>query len=481
MVDFSDGPHPGGFAAPMRYDAEILDCEVEGTIPPELDGVFVRTGPDWYYPQLYPNDVPFSADGYTSTFRIKNGRAAYRGRFVRTPRFVNNLEAGRQLYGVYRNPFTDDPSIQEETMEKPWERTVANTTPMAFAGKLFALKEDAPPIELDPNTLETRGFYDFGGKLSSQTHTAHPKPDPVTGDLWTFGYEATGLCTDDVYFYCFGPDGSLKHEIRVKTPYVSMMHDLIITNEHIVIPVFSYIATMERLKAGLAHWGWDPSLPGYFGVMRRDGDGSDLKWYDAPSGTTIIHTLNGHSSGDRLVMEAPQFDNNPFPFFPAVHAQTGDMGPIGRSHLRRFTFDLNGDSFATEQVFDDPISDLVRVDDRYLTQEHRYCYTQYTEPGVQDRGSGWIRLDVQTGEKAVWYAGPGQALQEVSMVPRSADAAEGDGWLIGVANNPAEMRSEFVIVDAVEMQEVARVILPFRSSAQVHARWFNAAELPEMV
>src|SRR5690606_23436783 len=86
MVDFSDGPHPGGFSAPMRFEAEILDCEVEGTIPAEMDGIFVRTGPDWYYPQLYPNDTPFSADGYVSTFRIKNGKAAYRGKYVRTPR-----------------------------------------------------------------------------------------------------------------------------------------------------------------------------------------------------------------------------------------------------------------------------------------------------------------------------------------------------------------------------------------------------------
>src|SRR5690606_5013590 len=138
----------------MRFTAEILDCEVEGAIPPELDGIFVRTGPDWFYPPIYPNDPPFSADGYVSAFRIKNGRASYRGKYVYTPRFVNNLEAGRQLYGMYRNPFTDDPSIRDRTMERPWERTVANTTPMAHAGRLFALKEDAPPIEIDPNTLE---------------------------------------------------------------------------------------------------------------------------------------------------------------------------------------------------------------------------------------------------------------------------------------------------------------------------------------
>src|SRR5690606_34124569 len=137
-----------------------------------------------------------------------------------------------------------------------------------------------------------------------------------------------------------------------KVPYVSMMHDLIVTNEHIVIPVFSYIATMEMLQSGWPHWGWDPTLPGYYGIMRRDGDGSDLKWYPAPSGTTIIHTLNGISEGDRLIMDCPQFDQNPFPFFPAVEGER-TRGPIARSTLRRFTFDLNGDTFETEEVFAD--------------------------------------------------------------------------------------------------------------------------------
>jgi carotenoid cleavage dioxygenase len=478
MVDFSEGPHPGGFAAPMRFEAEILECEVEGAIPPELDGIFVRTGPDWFYPQIYPNDTPFSADGYVSTFRIKNGKVGYRGKYVRTPRFINNLEAGRQLYGVYRNPFTDDPSIREQTMERPWERTVANTTPLAHAGKLFALKEDAPPIEIDPNTLETKGFYDFGGRYTSQTFTAHPKPDPRTGELVTFGYEATGLCTDDVWIYTIDRTGAVTHEIKVKVPFVSMIHDLIVTETHVLIPVFGYVTSMERLRAGEAHWGYDPASPATYGVLRRDGDGSDIQWFDAPAPMTMVHTLNGVTIGDKIVMDSPQFDGNPFPFFPAVDGS--DWRP-NQSHLRRFTFDLNSGRMEQEQLFEPGVSDLVRVDDRYLTQQHRYCYTQFNDPAKPEAGTAYLRFDVHSRETAAWHAGEGQSLMEVSFIPRSANAPEGDGWLIGVANNTPAMRSDLVIVDAVEMQEVARVILPFRSSAQVHARWFAAAELPGLV
>lgn len=55
---------------------------------------------------------------------------------------------------------------------------------------------------------------------------------------------------------------------------------------------------------------------------------------------------------------------------------------------------------------------------------------------------------------------------------------EGDGWLIGTAHNPGEMRSELMIVDASAMEEVARVILPFRNATQVHGAWFGRNDLP---
>ena len=51
---------------------------------------------------------------------------------------------------------------------------------------------------------------------------------------------------------------------------------------------------------------------------------------------------------------------------------------------------------------------------------------------------------------------------------------------MGVASNYAEMRSELIIADAQHLEDgdVARVILPFRATSQVHGRWMNEDELP---
>jgi carotenoid cleavage dioxygenase-like enzyme len=126
-----------GFFAPQRFEADVYDCEVQGKIPSALNGSFVRVGSGWQYPPKHADDSPFNEDGYVSMFRFKNGVVDYKGRWVRTERWVRNAAAGRQLYGYYRNPYDDDPSVRD--IAHPNRRTVSNTTPVAHAGKLFAL------------------------------------------------------------------------------------------------------------------------------------------------------------------------------------------------------------------------------------------------------------------------------------------------------------------------------------------------------
>lgn len=117
-----------------------------------------------------------------SAFRIARGRVAYRGRWIRTRRFEANLGAGRQTYGYYRNPYTDDLSVRD--LDRPEVRTVMNTAPFAHARRLFATKEGGLPHEIDPVALSTVGLgHDFEGGYRSPTFTAHPKTDPVSGDL----------------------------------------------------------------------------------------------------------------------------------------------------------------------------------------------------------------------------------------------------------------------------------------------------------
>jgi carotenoid cleavage dioxygenase-like enzyme len=488
MVDFAQVKTKVGYFTPERFEAQVYDCEVQGKIPKDLNGTFFRVGGDWLYPPKFPDDAVLNSDGYISAFRFHDGIVDYRGRYVRTRRFEADRAANRQLYGYYRNPYTDDPSVSDPS--RPNRRTVSNTAPVVHAGKLFTLKEDGLPHRIDPVTLETLGVWDFDGAWKSQTFTAHPKIDPVSGEMIAFGYEATGLATNDVFIYAIDKAGKVTRETRIKTPYVSMLHDVALTQKHFIIPLCGYVTSLDLLKQGKIHWWWDFDKPGYIGVLSREGDGKDVRWFKGPQ-RCMMHTFNAHTVGSKVVLYAPFWDGNFFPFFPNIDGSPWNP-KNARAFVRKITLDLKSkqDTWTEEILFQSPVVDLGKVDPRYLTLEQRYGFTGFADPqrhfdearggNLQGRvTNSYGRFDFTTGKLTSYFAGDTHSLQECSFVPRPGSHEEGDGYLIGVASNYAEMRSELIIADArnLEAGDIARVILPFRASAQVHGIWASAQEL----
>ena len=159
-------------------------------------------------------------------FRIQNGHVDFKSRYPRTQRFKAQAAARKRLFGMYRNPFTDDPSV------KGVSRGTANTHVVYHHGLLFSLKEDSPPVAMNPITLETvDDYYTFGGGFHSLTHTAHPKFDTATGEMISYGYEAKGMATDDVYVFSANAKGKITWETWVKVPYVGMVHDFAVSQK----------------------------------------------------------------------------------------------------------------------------------------------------------------------------------------------------------------------------------------------------------
>jgi carotenoid cleavage dioxygenase-like enzyme len=478
-----------GFFAPMRFEADITDCEVIGKIPADLNGAFVRVGGEFLYPSKFPDDAPLNSDGYVSSFRFRNGAVSFHGKWVKTHRYQQQVAAQRQLYGYYRNPYTDDDSVKDP--KRPNLRTVSNTSPIAHAGKLFTLKEDGLPHQINPSTLETIGPYDFNGQWKSETFTAHPKIDPVSGEMIAFGYEATGLASNDIFIGTFDKTGKLKREVRIKQPYVSIVHDMAVTQKHILLPFGGYVTDLDRLKAGKIHWGWDQTRPSMIGVLPRDGEAKDVRWFKGPE-RCMMHTFNAYTEGNKIILYAPFWDSNFFPFFPPVDGSPWNRDKA-KAFVRKITLDLNSksDMWKEEILWPFPIVDLGRVDTRFMTLNNRYGFTGYTDATkpFDSKRAGNIggrvtncygRFDFSNGKLDTYFAGDAHSLQECCFVPRNKNAtAEGDGYLIGVASNYAEMRSELVIADATRLADgdVARVILPFRCSSQVHGLWVDSTEV----
>lgn len=479
MVDFSKRRLLGS-AAPARFEVDLRDCEVQGEVPRELDGALYRMHMDWLYPPANSDETILAADGYISMFRLRNGRADYKGRFVQTTRYLKQMEAGRQLYGYYRNPYTDDPLVRD--IANPGARTTANTTPVILGGKLYATKEDGLPHEIDPNTLATRGPTDFEGRWMSQTFTAHPKIDPLTGETFAYGYEASGLCSRDVFVACLDRDGRITREWRFEAPHTSILHDMWLTQEHLVIPGGGAVTNRDWLEAGKMHWGWDSSKPSWHAVIPRAGGSDDIRFFFGPE-RSIVHTANARSERGRIVLEAPVANGNTWPWFHDI--QGAPYVPVPNT-LRRITLDLEAKNAGPEEelLFDTPITSFTRIDERFLTLPYRYTWVQYADSrfdsgdllGRTD-GNCLGRFDLHTRELKPYFPGRGRALQEPVFVARNESSPEGEGFILGVGHDIEHSATELYVLDAMTMEELARVTLPFRTSPQVHGTWATAGML----
>jgi carotenoid cleavage dioxygenase-like enzyme len=458
-----------GINAPSRIELDIHDLEVDGEIPAGLDGAFYRVAPDHQYPPRFLDDVPFNADGTISRFLFENGRVHLRHRYVRTERFEAERTAGRALYGKYRNPFTDDPSVAGKS------RNLANTTPLVWDGRLLALREDSPPIAMDPITLETQGDWTFHGTLSGLTFTAHPKIDPITGEMIAFGFAAKGLFTRDVAYYEVSPQGRIVHEVWFEAPYHCMLHDFGVTRDYAVFPVIPVCGVgIEALKAGRPHYAWDSSKDIYLGVLPRGGTARDLRWFRAPN-QFCSHVMNAFNEGPRVHIDVPVARGNMFPFFPEL-GKPWDPAKA-QSRMTRWTVDMasTGEGFGSVEPLTDYVGEFPKTDHRYQMQPYRHGWLL----GFDPIRSSIAHVDHATGKTTIWSAGDDTALQEPCFIPRSETAPEGDGYIITVATRIREMRTDVFLLDAqrIDAGPLATIRLPLRLRPGYHGNWASRREL----
>jgi carotenoid cleavage dioxygenase-like enzyme len=464
-----------GHDAPSRIEADIFDLEVEGELPRDLAGTWYRCGPDPQYPPFMGDDVYINGDGMLSMFRFEDGHVDFKSRYVRTERFLAERKARRSLFGLYRNAYTDHPSVAG------LNRTTANTTAIWHGGRLLALKEDSRPYEIDPDTLATIGVFDWGGRLRTKTVSAHPKIDPQSGELLFYGYESSGDGSRDMAFCVADRDGNLVKEEWFEAPYAAMVHDFAVTHEYAIFPIFPAITDVKRLQAGGLHWMTDLSKDSYVGVLPRSGTAKDIRWFRRPGGQSF-HTINAYSEGSKVYLDLLLSEINPFPYVPDVSGSPYDpekAAPVPT----RWTMDL---SRSDERIDERPLAkisgDVPRLDERFVGRDYRYAYMGMVDPTRAMVKSGPIgagfnmagRLDVTTGEAQIWFGSDTDGFQEPIFVPSGPQ--EGHGYLLAVVERHAEGRADVGVFDAAAVHKgpIAVIRLPMRLRMAFHGCWVPA-------
>jgi carotenoid cleavage dioxygenase-like enzyme len=455
---FPDDPFLRGNYAPWPMEGEIHDLVVEGEIPAELRGTLYRNGPN---PQFAPRGRYhwFDGDGMIHAFTIRDGKAHYHNRWVRTERFQLERQAGEALFGGLNDMGATDPRAMGILPN------AANTNVIVHAGKLLALWEAGPPYAIDPYSLETVGPYDFGGKLVGPM-TAHPKRDPDTGELLFFGYSPF---PPYLRYHVASADGVLVRSEEIDVPVPTMMHDFITTPAHVIFMVFPATLRPENFASGMPI-RWEPDLGTKIGIMPRNGGNADVRWFETDP-CYVFHAMNAYTEGRRVIADVCRFDR--LPLFDGGGSMEG-VGQALRACLTRWTFDLDAGTITTEQR-DDSFAEFPRLDERYSGHFYRYGYTVGrvgvpTEAGVFN---AIFLYDHTTGRRRVHDFGATSFPSEPVFVPRSPTAPEGEGFLLAVVYRAEENRSDLVILraEAVEEKPLATVKLPHRVPYGFHGNW----------
>ncbi|MBO9602725.1 MAG: carotenoid oxygenase family protein [Novosphingobium sp.] len=483
MVHFPKEPIYEDVLRLVRLEGDIADLEIEGELPPEMDGAFYRVHPDPQFAPRKPGDQFFNGDGMVTMFRVKDGRISFRQRYAKTDKWKLENAAGRALFGSYRNPLTDDPSVLGQ------HRGTANTNVLVFNDKLLAMKEDSPCLAMDKLSLETEGYTDFDGEMTLRTFGAHPKIDPDTGNLCNISYAAKGDLSRDATYFELTPGGYIVRRAEFEVPYYTMLHDFCIAGDYVVVPVSPYSSDMSVLEQDRPHFYYDRSLPSYIGVMRRDGDGSDMRWFKQDPAVCSCHVMNAFQEGTKIHLDTPVSKIGSLPFFPDKDGAPFDS-ELAMTELSRFTVDLmsNSDTVESITLLGKAPGEFPRIDDRMAGKPYRHGWMitydlekPYNGPPGPFAGviNSLTHFDVVSGTEQSWWCGPDGSLQEPCFIPRSADAPEGDGWLVALVDNHVTNYSDLCIFDALDVAKgpLVRAKLPIRLRQGLHGNWAAGALL----
>ena len=250
-----------------------------------------------------------------------------------------------------------------------------------------------------------------------------------------------------------------------------MVHDFLVSPNYIAFTICPMLCDWERVKKGESYFVWDPSLPVMVAVIPRKEGVAGLRWFTGPVLGMETHTINaweedGHLNLDHFFTRSGWLSQFPHVSDPAAREQP--------PFAERWTVDLTSDEDKVDITrLHGQVGEMPVIDPRTLGKKTGDFFFGTSNPALGPslewgpKGPPFTclcRFDTVSGELDYYYAGPDSAPEEPLFIPKSADAADGDGWLLSVVGRRAENRTDVVILDARNLAAgpVATIRLPCR-------------------
>lgn len=464
------GPYITDVFAPVLDEETHTDLPVTGEIPQDLNGVYLRNGPN---PRHEPKGDyhPFDGDGMLHSAHFDQGRLVIRNRWVRTEAWQREHEAGRSKYWGIRQTLKgrEDQPLKDS----------ANTDVIGHAGVAIANWYLAGvPYALDPISLETlgprRGYLDAMGSGMS----AHCKVDEATGELMYFDY---GDQFPYMWYGVVDSAGNLVHRVPIELPGNRLPHDMAITEHYSILHDHPVFHDEGARAAGRHKVVFNSEMPSRLGVIPRRGDAASIRWFEF-TGAFIYHVVNAWEEDDEIVMVACRY-------MPARQsdgsfddARTAKMITRLMMDARLWQYRMNLTTGECREKCLDPDHNVEfpSYDAGKTGRYTQFAYLVDHDPNTL-RWWGVCKYDTDTGTRLsawtddaahCWYSEPWFA-------PADDQYDEDRGYVIAFVWNDRAKTQELQIFDAKDLNKgpLARVHMPHRIPPGFHACWMSADQI----
>ena len=444
----------------QNYTAErqVDKLEIEGAFPKEFDGSFYRNGPALFERDAIRYEHLFEGDGMIHAFNFKNGKVNYKNKFVKTQKFIKEQEANRFLYdfsqiGISNTlPITSPDSINS-----------ANTNILPVGDDIWALWEAGSVHSLNADSLETQGVITLSDQLKGMPFSAHPKTE-ADGTIWNFGLDYQ---SGRVILYKLKPNGVLESFGIVKTNHHGMLHDFLITKNHILILLPS-LDVDPNGKSFMQSQKFNPNQS--MRAMVVDKNDFSLKSTHEFPPCFIFHFGNAwEDKGGAIHFDGCRYPNLDI-MDTIVDVMKGKTSQNNLSYAQSVLFSIlpNG---KTSQEFFGGVSEFPRV---YPSMTGLKNSKVFTLSG--DKNEEWMHsvrsINIDTGKTDEFNYGEEYLVEEHIVVERALGSQK-DGWLIGTALHWPSKKSCVSLFDAenIATGPIARAWLPFHIPLGFHGNF----------
>ena len=469
-------PYRTGAWRPQNREWTATDMVVEGTIPDDLNGVYLRNTENPLVPAA-ERYHPFDGDGMIHSIFFSNGKAEYRNRFIRTQGLLAELDAGGPLWsGLAESPLVAP--RQDGWGARTRMKDASSTDVVVHNGvALTSFYQCGDLYRLDPVSLADDGREAWNGKFPDAGVSAHTKVDEATGELMFFNYQTT---YPYMHYGVVSPTGDLVHYTPVPLPGPRLPHDMTFTENYSILNDCPLFWKEDLIERGIYATQFHRDMPTRLGVIPRYGTEKDIKWFECDA-TYVLHWINAYEDGDEIVVDGYfQFDPSPGVAPDATLEQRMfrflDLFAL---QSRPYRWRLN---MKTGTVKEGPLSDTITEFGMInaLTAGKSYEWVYSTIPAVGWFGfEGIIKHNVVTGSEENYRLPDGVYASETVFAPRPTPRSEDDGYLITFTMDVVNDSSQCLVFDAQNVSDgpVARIQLPERICSGTHATWAAASTL----